>query len=265
MSTDQQQRRARAFDTLKSLTGTEDPQFLAERLEAENGPLGSFALDFALGDIWSRPDLSRRDRNLVVLSILGALHQTNQLAFYVRGGVNHGLTPEEIREIMTHMSAYAGFPRALDAMAVANQVLAEMGHAPEGGKLRPADRLSDAQRRERGVEVFGRLVGSSQQDPDPVVASLAGQVGALGPYAIDFAFGEVWARPELSRRDRSLVVVSILTALGRTAELEVHVPAAVRHGVTRGELEEVMLTAIAYAGFPLAVEGMRVVIKQVKA
>ena len=265
MSTDHQQRRARAFETLQSLTGADDPQSLAGRLEAENGPLGSFALDFALGDIWNRPGLSRRDRNLVVLSILGALHQTNQLAFYVRGGINHGLTPDEIREIMTHMGAYAGFPRALDAMTVANQVLAEMGHAPEGGTLHPAERLSDAQRRAQGAEVFGRLTGGGQQDPDKVVDSLAGQLGALGSYAIEFAFGEVWARPQLSRRDRSLVVVSILTALGRAPELDVHVPAAVRHGVTRAELEEVMLTAIAYAGFPLAVEGMRVVIKQVKA
>jgi 4-carboxymuconolactone decarboxylase len=264
MSTDHQQRRAGALETLKSLTGTDDPQSFADRLEAENGPLASFALNFALGDIWNRPGLSRRDRNLVVLSLLGALHQTNQLAVYVRGGINHGLTPEEIREILTHMGAYAGFPRALDAMAVANQVLAEMGHAPEGGQLQPAERLSDAERRERGVEVFARLVGSKKADPDKVMERITGQLGELGTYAIDYAFGEVWSRTQLSRRDRSLVVVSILTALGRSAELDVHVPAAVRHGVTRAELEEVMLTAIAYTGFPLAVEGMRVVIEQVK-
>jgi alkylhydroperoxidase/carboxymuconolactone decarboxylase family protein YurZ len=135
---------------------------------------------------------------------------------------------------------------------------------PESGDVQPAESLSDAQRRERGVEVFGRLSGSGQKDPDKVINSLTERLGALGSYAIEFAFGEVWARAQLSRRDRSLVVVSILTALGRSAELEVHVPAAVRHGVTRPELEEVMLTAVAYAGFPLAVEGMRVVIEQVK-
>ncbi|HCO60079.1 MAG TPA: carboxymuconolactone decarboxylase family protein, partial [Porticoccaceae bacterium] len=61
------------------------------------------------------------------------------------------------------------------------------------------------------------------------------------------AFGEVWARPQLSRRDRSLLVVSVLTVLGRGDELDIHVPAAIRHGVTRTELEELMLTAFAYA------------------
>ncbi len=265
MSTDHQQRRARGLETLKSLTGTDDPQAFADQLEADNGPLASFALNFPLGDIWHRPGLSRRDRNLVVISILGTLHQTNQLAVYVRGGINHGLTPEEIREILTHMCAYAGFPRAIDAMTVANQVLADMGHAPEGGKLPPAEQLGDAERRQRGVEVFGRLTGREQTDPDKLVDGLKSQIGELGAYAIEFAFGEVWARPQLPLRDRSLVVVSILTALGRAAELDFHVPAAVRNGVTRAELEEVMLTVVPYAGFPLAVEGMRVVIKQVTA
>jgi 4-carboxymuconolactone decarboxylase len=69
------------------------------------------------------------------------------------------------------------------------------------------------------------------------------------------------ARPDLSPRDRSLLVVSVLAALGRGDELDIHVPAALRHGVTRTELEEVMLTVFAYAGAPLAVEGIRKVME----
>lgn len=60
---------------------------------------------------------------------------------------------------------------------------------------------------------------------------------------------------------RSLLVVSVLAALGRGEELDIHVPAALRHGVTKTELEEVMLTVFAYAGAPLAVEGIRKVIE----
>ena len=253
------ERRARGIAVLGSLTGQADPQQVAAKFEADNGALGSFALDFVLGDIWSRPGLNKRDRNLIVLTILATLHQTNQLSYYVPGGLNHGLTVPEIREIMTHIAAYAGFPRALDAMAETNRILAKLGHGPKDGKLPPAEKFSNAERRKRGAAVMAKLSGNPAPDPDKVITAMAGKLGPLGAYGIDFAFGEVWARSQLSRRDRSLLVVSVLTVLGRTEELHIHVPAAIRHGVTKAELEELMLTAFAYAGAPLAVEGMHVV------
>jgi len=254
-------RRQRGLGVIKTLTGTDNPDAFARKLEADNGALGSFVLDFVMGDLWSRDQLSRRDRNLIVLAILGALHQTNQLANFVRAGINHGLTPEEIREVMIHLSAYAGFPRALDAMAEINRQLAALGHAPEAEGLPGSDRLSNVQRRARGAEVMGRLSGNDAADPDEVLNALAGKLGPIGEYGIDFVFGEVWARPQLSRRDRSLIVISILTALGCTEELDIHIPAAARHGLTKIELEELMLTALAYAGAPRAVDGMRKVVE----
>ena len=256
---DHEQRRARGVAVLGSLTGIADARQIAAKLEAENGALGSFALDFVLGDIWSRPGLNKRDRNLIVLTMLATLHQTNQLKYYVPGGLNHGLTVVEIREIMTHVAAYAGFPRALDAMAETNRILAELGHRRQNGKLPGAEKFPNAERRQRGVDVMAKLSGNPASDPEKVITAMAGKLGPLGAYGIDFAFGEVWARSQLSRRDRSLLVVSVLTALGRTKELHIHVPAAIRHGVTKAELEELMLTAFAYAGAPLAVEGMHVV------
>lgn len=254
-------RRQRGLNVLGTLTATDNPQKLADALERDYGALGSFAVDFVMGDIWSREQLSRRDRNLIVLAMLGALHQSNQLAYYVPGGLNHGLSPLEIREIMTHLAAYAGFPRALDAMAETNRILAELGHGPGPDGLPGSERFSDAERRARGAEVMGRLSGNDAPNPDKVLAAMAGELGPLGEYGIDFAFGEVWARTQLSRRDRSLLVVSVLTALGRGDELDIHVPAALRHGVTKVELQELMLTAFAYAGAPLAVEGMRKVME----
>ena len=263
-ASDQDQRRARGLDALQAIVGTQDAEAtaaLAARLERENGALGSFAIDFVMGEIWSREQLSRRDRNLVVLAILGAIHQTNQLAYYVPGGIHNGLTPEEIREIFIHLSGYAGFPRALDAMAEANRLLAELGHPVPAEGLPPAQRLTGAERRQRSIEVMTRLSGKDSDDAARLLEGIAGNLGPLAGAGVDFAFGEIWARPQLSRRDRSLLVVSVLAALGRGDELDIHVPAALRHGVTKTELEEVMLTVFAYAGAPLAVEGIRKVIE----
>lgn len=258
---DYEVRRAQGLDVLRTLTKADDPESIAEALEAENGALGSFAIDFLLGDIWTRPQLNRRDRSLVVLAILGSLHMTESLVPYVRGAVNHGLTSVEIRETFILMSAYAGFPRAFAAMAVANQVLRDLGLASEADRLPPAARLSQAERLSRGAEVIAKIAGSNLRDPEQILTQLVGNLGAMHAYGVPYGFGDVWSRPELSRRDRSLVVVSILATLGRSDELKIHIGAAFRHGVNRVELDDLMLTVFGYAGAPLAVEGMRVLVE----
>jgi 4-carboxymuconolactone decarboxylase len=75
---------------------------------------------------------------------------------------------------------------------------------------------------------------------------------ALGRYTDEVLFGEVWKRPELSPRDRSLVTVAALVALYRTNELPFHLKFALQNGVTREELAEVITHLAFYAGWPTA-------------
>jgi 4-carboxymuconolactone decarboxylase len=67
-----------------------------------------------------------------------------------------------------------------------------------------------------------------------------------------WAWGEIWSRPGLPRRTRSLVTVAMLVALNRTEELRLHLGAALRNGVTTPEIEELLLHAAAYCGIPAA-------------
>src|SRR5437867_11279960 len=67
-----------------------------------------------------------------------------------------------------------------------------------------------------------------------------------------YAWGGVWTRPGLDRRTRSCITVAMLVALGRQEELAMHVRAALRNGVTRDELREVLLQTAVYAGVPAA-------------
>jgi 4-carboxymuconolactone decarboxylase len=82
------------------------------------------------------------------------------------------------------------------------------------------------------------------------------EVSAFAAPILEFitqvAWGDLWSRPGLDRRTRSAVTVAILAALGRERELELHVGAALRNGVTREELAEVILHAGVYAGVPAA-------------
>ena len=110
-------------------------------------------------------------------------------------------------------------------------------------------RDADPERTRRNMEQF------SKHDAE-VFAEFGLAMGEMGRLVLDFAFGDVWSRPQLSRRDRSLVVISVLTALSLSHELEIHLRGALNHGVTRVEIEEVMMTMVLYGGFPRAIDGM---------
>ena len=75
---------------------------------------------------------------------------------------------------------------------------------------------------------------------------------ALGDYTDNVLFGEVWERPGLSKRDRSLITVATLIAGYRTNELPHHLKRALENGVTRDELVEVIMHLAFYAGWPAA-------------
>jgi 4-carboxymuconolactone decarboxylase len=84
-------------------------------------------------------------------------------------------------------------------------------------------------------------------------AGKSSEFGAgLGKLAYDYVFGQLWSRPGLDRRSRSLVTLGILIALRATEELHFHIPAALNNGLTVKELEEVIYHASGYAGFPAA-------------
>ena len=201
--------------------------------------------------------MSRRDRSLVVISALTALGREVELHAHVAGGLNHGLTRDEIDEIMVQLCAYAGMPVARRGAAVAAEVFAERdGTEQRSTPPAPLELDDDEKRRSKGFEVLQTLLGSPDLDREATEAAMADQLGDMGRLVITFAFGDVWSRPQLSRRDRSLVVISALTALSLAHELEIHIGGALNHGVTREEVEEVMMTMVLYGGFPRAIDGM---------
>jgi 4-carboxymuconolactone decarboxylase len=77
-------------------------------------------------------------------------------------------------------------------------------------------------------------------------------------FVTEYCWGTVWTRPGLSRRERSLINLAMLTALNRPHELGVHVKGAVQNGCTEVEIQEVLLQTAIYCGVPAAMEAFRV-------
>jgi 4-carboxymuconolactone decarboxylase len=79
------------------------------------------------GDIWERPELSKRDRSMITIAALIGMRQTDQLRSHLEKGLDNGLTADEISEVITHLAIYAGFPASLSAALVAEPLLRERG------------------------------------------------------------------------------------------------------------------------------------------
>ena len=110
------------------------------------------------------------------------------------------------------------------------------------------------ERQQQASETFARFV--PEAEPARVLASMERNMGALGTFAFT-AVGEMWSRPILSRRDRSLMIIAVLAAQSRDEELVLHTGIGLRHGLTRTEIEEINLHVAAYVGFPAAMAASR--------
>jgi 4-carboxymuconolactone decarboxylase len=87
--------------------------------------LASFTDDTLFGQVWTRPELSPRDRSLVTVTALATAGNTEQLTYHLGLARQNGVTQTELTEAITHLAFYAGWPRAMSAMAVAKQVLGD--------------------------------------------------------------------------------------------------------------------------------------------
>jgi 4-carboxymuconolactone decarboxylase len=104
--------------------------------------------------------------------------------------------------------------------------------------------------RERGRSIFAEIYGSD------MAAGMQAHIDSetfgadVARYANDFAFGEIWARPGIERKMRSCAVLGMVIALRQFDEIGYHVRMGLKNGLTRAELEEVLVTAIPYCGIP---------------
>ncbi len=121
-----------------------------------------------------------------------------------------------------------------------------MNEIPNPGE--PSSRYS------RGWEKLREIDG---QAGERVVASLSDIAPDFAKYLVEFAFGDIYSRPQLDLRSREIGVVAALTALGNAApQLKVHVHGALNVGCTREEVVEIIMQMAVYAGFPAALNGL---------
>jgi 4-carboxymuconolactone decarboxylase len=234
-----------------SLTGPAETLSGASMLMQSDVRMVSPALEryiqgILFGDLWTRPDLSPRDRSIVTLAALITRNQTIELPYYVNLALDNGVTPREISEIITHLAFYSGWANAMSAIAVVKDIFARRGIGDDqlpaaSPQLLPLDQAAE-----------DRRAATVQQDVGPVSPGLVQFTG-------DVLFRDLWLRPDLAPRDRSLVTVSALIASGQVAQITFHLNRAMDNGLTKPQASEVLAHLAFYAGWPNAFSAVPVV------
>jgi 4-carboxymuconolactone decarboxylase len=199
--------------------------------------LATLTDDVLYGDVWTRPELSPRDRSLVTVSVLIATGRTAQLTGHLRRALTNGVKPSEASAVLAHLAIYCGWPSAVSALEVYDQVYKAQkvdtaGLAPVSPRL-PAP-VSEAER--------ARATRAELEVVAPKFVQLTN----------DVVFDDLWRRSDLSVRDRSLVTIAALAAMGDDDQLDVYLRRGLESGLTRAQIAEALTHLGFYAGWPKA-------------
>jgi 4-carboxymuconolactone decarboxylase len=198
------------------------------------------------GDVWTRPELSPRDRSLVTISVLIATGKTAQLAGHLGRALTNGVKPSEASAVLAHLAIYCGWPSAVSALEVYDQVYTA-----------------------RKIDTSGRGAVSSRlpapaSDAERARATSA-ELGTIAPKFVqltnDVVFDDLWRRPDLTARDRTLVTIAALAAMGDDDQLDVYLRRGLESGLTRAQIAEALTHLGFYAGWPKATRGLAAVTK----
>lgn len=218
----------------------------AGQLATVSPALEAYTGDELFGRVWQDDALSMRDRGLVTVAAMIARNQSDGLAEYIALSLDNGVTPAEISETITHLAFYAGWQNAMSAADAAADVFAARNvSADDLPPVDPADMLP--------LDEEGEAARQS---------SVQSNFGDVSQGVVDnteeLLFLDLWLRPALAPRDRSLVTVAALIAAGHVNQITFHLNRAMDNGLSKDEASAMLAHLAFYAGWPNVFSAMPV-------
>ena len=212
-----ERRRELGRDILAEIAG--DPDF------AQLGALGDWLVEHVWGEVWQTDQPSRRERSIAAVALCAALRLHDALRFNARIAEANRLSREEIGDVCLQLAADAGFPYANESLALLGQLW-----QLEFGRFAPAP--------------------SNAPAADAPVGG-----GELERTSLAWTREEVWSRPQLTPRERAIVSLMAVLALGPSERIEAQLLQALRGGVSAAELDGLMPLVAVFAGVHRAQAG----------
>jgi len=208
--------------------------------------LEHYTKDALLEGLWKRPELSPRDRSVVTAAALIARIQIIEMPFYFSFALDNGVRPSELSEMITHLAFYSGWANAMSAVAITKDIFRVRGIGidqlpPAKDSLLP---LNEEGEKQRAMQV---------------TANFGSTAPGLVENTTELLFRDLWLRPALAPRDRSLITVSALIASAQVAQIPYHLGRAMDNGLTQVQASEVLTHIAFYAGWPNSFSALPVV------
>ena len=199
--------------------------------------LEAYSTDGLIGEVWSGEQISMRDRARVTFAALMTRHETETLGAHVELALDAGVTAAELSETITHLAFYTGWGNATAAAGAMAPVYEARGITADDlpavdPELMDYDEEAEASRQEFVQSTYGDV---SQGVVDTTEQML---------------FLDLWRRPALEPRDRSMVTVAALIASGQPEQMTFHLNRAMDNGMTQEEAGAMLSHLAFYAGWP---------------
>ena len=229
--------------------------FQAERVENPTAPEFMEILQRNIfGEVFFTGNLTHKEREMITVVSLATMQTLPQLKAHINAALNVGNTPLEIREAIYQCAPFIGFPKTLNAIGVFNEV------AKERNIKLPLENIgttTDENRHLKGLEIQQKLYGDEVKK---AMVKLPAEYKNVVPDTLtDFCFGDFYTRKGLDVKQRELLSLVILTAMGAEKQIEAHVVGAMRAGNDKEKLLAAMVQAIPYVGLPDAMTTINVI------
>ncbi|MEV0599890.1 carboxymuconolactone decarboxylase family protein [Streptomyces sp. NPDC050315] len=197
-------------------------------------------------ELWNDDSLSRRDRGLVTIAVLISNGQTEELGRYTDRALDDGLSAAEISETVAHLAFYTGWQNAKAAVPVIAEVFDKHGidadQLPERNPdLLPQDQAAEEAREKSVQEQYGSVSQGVVDDTNEVL------------------FDDLWLRPDLKPRDRSLITVVALISTAQSNQITFHLNKAMDNGLTDDEVDALLNHTAYFVGWPKVFTAMPVI------
>ncbi len=199
-----------------------------------------------------------QSKEIAVVAALTAMGTAQpQLKVHINGALNTGSSINEVKEVILQMSVYSGFPSCINAMNALKEVLNERqknGITDNIGNTATVEENAD--RLKIGAK---ELSGLDNLQVERLKKAYNQFSPELVKFTLEYGYGAIFSRNNLSKKHRQIATIAALTALGNAEpQLKFHIHAGMNIGLTKENIENIMLLMSVYSGFPSSINGMNV-------
>ncbi len=228
-----------------------------ESLNHISPDLSQYIIEYAFGDVYNRKGLDLKSKEIAVVGALTAMGNARpQLKVHLNAALNVGCSIAEVQEVILQMSAYSGFPSAINGMMAFEEVLDERksnGTKDKKGMIKSSFIPTGKTRYDVGAERLRELNPNQVEILEDTFQDISPD---LVKYIIEYGFADISARPALALRHREIATIAALAANGTASpQLKFHIKAGINVGLSPDEISEIMLLMSVYSGFPAAING----------